>query len=287
MKKIIVFLAAMFIATNVFAASITNPWDAGHYDHGTNTTTQTARFDDLFVFGASTLYGPVVLEGATLDAFQTVLTATDPTADRAIVLPNASGTVALTPFNAYEFEGTTADDFETTMSVVDPTADRAIVLPDYSGGVPIVVQQGYTQFAHGDATTVDVTGAALTLADGWFTEGKAFKIKAGGTVTGANGAVTVALFLEDAAVSTLTTAAGSEGDWTAEFVVVATGAATQKIVGNLLAGGGADVVADYSADTTDITTAETIPMKLQVGLADAGDEIACEYWTIEHWNLAD
>ena len=78
MKKIIVFLAAMFIATNVFAASITNPWDAGHYDHGTNTTTQTARFDDLFVFGASTLYGPVVLEGATLDAFQTVLTGNRP-----------------------------------------------------------------------------------------------------------------------------------------------------------------------------------------------------------------
>jgi hypothetical protein len=38
----------------------------------------------------------VVFEGATVDDFETTLTATDPTADRTITLPDAAGTVALT-----------------------------------------------------------------------------------------------------------------------------------------------------------------------------------------------
>ena len=43
------------------------------------------------VFGAS-----IEFEGATSDSYQTTLAVTDPTADRTITLPNASGTVALT-----------------------------------------------------------------------------------------------------------------------------------------------------------------------------------------------
>ena len=38
----------------------------------------------------------VVFEGATADAFETTLTVTDPTADRTLTLPDATGTVALT-----------------------------------------------------------------------------------------------------------------------------------------------------------------------------------------------
>ncbi len=45
---------------------------------------------------SSTVGATVVFEGATDDAFETTLAATDPTADRTITLPNASGTVAFT-----------------------------------------------------------------------------------------------------------------------------------------------------------------------------------------------
>jgi len=38
----------------------------------------------------------LTFEGATADAFETTLTVVDPTADRTITLPNATGTVALT-----------------------------------------------------------------------------------------------------------------------------------------------------------------------------------------------
>ncbi len=342
-----VILTAFFVSVGIcYADPVVNPWTNGNYKADTKVTAQTARIDSLYLFSGGTVYGanPFVFEGATFDNYQTTLSITDPTADRTIALPNASGTVALTPFNAYEFEGTTVDDFETTVTATDPTADRTITLPDasgavvlstlatnapdaansvtgasnalvfegatanafetsitptdpttdntltlpdYTGAVPIIVQQGYTQFSHSEATTVDVTGAVLTLADGWFTEGKTFRVRAGGTVTGANDAITVALYLEDGAVCSLTTGSAAAGDWTAEFTIIATGAETQRIIGTLVAGGGTDPVSDYAADTTDTASAGTIPLKLQVGLASADDVITCEYWSIEHWSLAD
>jgi hypothetical protein len=43
----------------------------------------------------------IEFEGTTEDAFETVLTAGDPTADRTITLPDATGTVALVGQQAY------------------------------------------------------------------------------------------------------------------------------------------------------------------------------------------
>ena len=40
--------------------------------------------------------GSIVFEGSTADAYETTLTVADPTADRTLTLPNASGTIALT-----------------------------------------------------------------------------------------------------------------------------------------------------------------------------------------------
>jgi hypothetical protein len=40
--------------------------------------------------------GSLVFEGSTNDGNETTLTVADPTADRTITLPNATGTVALT-----------------------------------------------------------------------------------------------------------------------------------------------------------------------------------------------
>ena len=69
-----------------------------------NPSTQTLTVKNLTVSGTQTsnnveiieTSNGVVFEGATADAFETTLTAADPTADRDIVLPNKSGTVALT-----------------------------------------------------------------------------------------------------------------------------------------------------------------------------------------------
>ena len=99
-----------------------------------------------------------IFEGSSSDSFETTLTATDPTADRTITLPNLTGTVSL--ITATEtltnktltsptlnsptinsptivFEGATADSFETTIAVADPTADRTLTLPDKSGTIAV------------------------------------------------------------------------------------------------------------------------------------------------------
>ncbi len=108
------------------------------------------KFPDGLDLGTSnqTLGSSLVFEGATNDASETTLSVTDPTADRTIMLPNASGAVILSTAgvadtasavwgasNGLVFEGATADAFETSLTVTDPTADRTVTLPDASGTV--------------------------------------------------------------------------------------------------------------------------------------------------------
>jgi hypothetical protein len=126
----------------------TNHWADVDYFIDANSTTNPS-------FGSS-----IVFEGSTANDYETTLAITDPTADRTITFPNATGTVVLadgsgnvtvsgdltvsgttttinsTTINATTgivFEGATANDFETTLVVTDPTADRTITLPDSSG----------------------------------------------------------------------------------------------------------------------------------------------------------
>ena len=89
--------------------------------------------------------------------YTTTVTATQPTADRTITFPNATGTVVLKDStdtltnktitsptisglylsdSSVVFEGT-ANDHETTLQVTDPTADRTITFPDATGTVAL------------------------------------------------------------------------------------------------------------------------------------------------------
>ena len=96
----------------------------------------------------------IIYEGATNDGFETTLTVADPTADRTITLPNATGTVVLADATqtlsnktlaspvftgqvtgleigfsqSIVFEGTTADAFELTLSAGEPTSDVTVTL---------------------------------------------------------------------------------------------------------------------------------------------------------------
>jgi len=75
-------------------------------------TTDIATFvsGGVDIVGNVALTGSVVFEGATADGFETSLSVTDPTADRTITLPDASGTVALTDstMTSSTFIGTTS-----------------------------------------------------------------------------------------------------------------------------------------------------------------------------------
>ena len=80
-----VLTAASGEATGVKWAAA--PADATKMPLAGGTFTGAVTFD-----GAS----PIILEGATANDYETTITVTDPTADRTLTLPDATGTVALT-----------------------------------------------------------------------------------------------------------------------------------------------------------------------------------------------
>lgn len=92
----------------------------------------------------------LIFEGATANTNETVLTATDPTADRTITIPDNTGAIMLSSLltNGPEiadsvtggtsqlvFEGSAADASETVITVTNPTGDRTVTLADASGTV--------------------------------------------------------------------------------------------------------------------------------------------------------
>lgn len=95
----------------------------------------------LTVLGTLDGASPLVLEGATANDHETTIAVTDPTADRTITLPDASGVPILSAAvptaatsisgaaNAIIFEGATDDAHEVTLDVADPTADVTYRLP--------------------------------------------------------------------------------------------------------------------------------------------------------------
>jgi hypothetical protein len=135
----------------------------------------------------------IVFEGTTADAYETTLTAGDPTADRTITLPNSTGTVALTSdltsyitasstdtltnktltspvitgavFNdgSVVFEGATADAYETTLAITDPTADRTITFPDSTGTVALTSDITVTDSSSNTFTNKSISASTNTL----------------------------------------------------------------------------------------------------------------------------
>lgn len=60
------------------------------------TLAQTSIDSDYINSRVSTISGNLVFEGSTADSHETTLIITDPTADRSVTIPNASGTVITT-----------------------------------------------------------------------------------------------------------------------------------------------------------------------------------------------
>jgi hypothetical protein len=102
--------------------------------------------------GNALILGPgFIIEGVTDNTNETTVVFTDPTADRTITFPDATGTVVLADSTntltnktltsptvsglslsdaSIVFEGAVADSYETTLVVGEPTADRTVTLPD-------------------------------------------------------------------------------------------------------------------------------------------------------------
>jgi len=92
----------------------------------TDTQTLTNKtITSPVVSGLTLSDGSIVLEGATADAFETTLTVTDPTADRTVTFPDATGTVALTNNKLSAFAATSSSELAGVIS--DETGTGALV----------------------------------------------------------------------------------------------------------------------------------------------------------------
>jgi|688.fasta_scaffold00443_49 hypothetical protein len=157
------------------------------------TVITTGNLSDITNIGVFT--STITMEGSSADDFELTLSAGNPTADRTITFPDATGTVALTTdiaagtvtetgtqtltnktltspvitgavFNdgSIVFEGATANEFETTLTVTDPTADRTITLPDAT--TTLVGRDTTDTLSNKTLTTPTINGGEITATGG-------------------------------------------------------------------------------------------------------------------------
>jgi len=206
----------------------------------TGTVITTGNLSDITNIGVFT--STITMEGSSADDFELTLSATDPTADRTITFPDATGTVALTTDIAagtvtetgtqtltnktltspvvsgltlsdsgIVIEGSSADAHETTLTVTNPTADRTITFPDETGTVQLrVTDVSDTEIGYLNGVTSAIQtqmDAKASLASPTFT----------GTVTLPSGTVTSTMILDgtiataDIADSAITSAKIADG----------------------------------------------------------------------------
>jgi hypothetical protein len=111
----------------------------------------------------------IVLEGATADAFETTLAVTDPTADRTVTFPDATGTVALTANKLDAFAATTSAELRSVIS--DETGTGGLVFADTPTLVTpnIGAATGTSLVLSGDltvnGTTTTINSTEITIDD--------------------------------------------------------------------------------------------------------------------------
>ena len=120
--------------------------------NGTTTTVDstTVQIQNAFVF-----------EGATADDFETTLTVVDPTADRTITLPNATGTVALT--NSFTHFHSSAQTVTSGEATTNASGTVDYTFSELSGAIHYVAFLNRTLMR---ASEYSVSGTTLTVTSG-------------------------------------------------------------------------------------------------------------------------
>ena len=128
-------------------------------------TTSSPSFNGLNLNAA----GTIIFEGTTDDGFETTLSAGDPTGDRTITLPDATGTVALTNNKLSAFAATSSSELAGVIS--DETGTGALVFANTPTLVTpnIGAATGTSLVLSGDltvnGTTTTVNSTSITIDD--------------------------------------------------------------------------------------------------------------------------
>lgn len=165
---------------------------------GSTLTTNSIDAANSFWGASNTL----VFEGATANAFETILTPVDPTADQTVSIPNFAvnwailGSTLTTntidaansvwgASNGLVFEGATADTYETTITLTDPTADHTVTVPDSDGTVSLAQASTTTALTADNQAVTPGSNTRLQLtSDNATATSRTFTLSATGAITG-------------------------------------------------------------------------------------------------------
>ena len=131
----------------------------------------------------------ITFEGATADAYETTLTVVDPTADRTITLPNATGTVVL-------------------KDTVDTLTNKTLTSPTISGS-PVITGLSSAGMSASSAAPKDYVDAVLVLQTAQATAAATSAASAATSATAAATSATSAAASATAAATSATSAAAS------------------------------------------------------------------------------
>ena len=155
--------------------------------------------------GAGAEFTSIVFEGATADAFETTLTVVDPTADRQIDLPDASGRVVL-------------------RDTTDTLTNKTLTSPTISG-TPVITGLSSAGMISSSATPKDYVDSILGSATAASTSAASAATSASSAATSASSAATSATSSANSATASATSATASATSATAS-ATSATAAAT-------------------------------------------------------------
>tara|TARA_R100001510_G_scaffold57796_1_gene67964 strand:- start:3323 stop:7123 length:3801 start_codon:yes stop_codon:yes gene_type:complete len=110
------------------------------------------------------------VEGSSADANETTVTFTNPTADRTITFPNATGTVALTS----DIPSTALDDIQTGDSAVTLATTSGSITIDAEGSNQDIIFMGTDGSSHITALTIDMSAAGTLIANSGIQSGSYF-----------------------------------------------------------------------------------------------------------------
>ncbi len=184
---------------------------------------------------------PIVLEGATDDAYEVTLAVTDPESDTTLTFPDS---------------------------------------PITGGVFPVVLGIGTTQTSQAGAGTADVTGSSIAIPANHAAAGQVYEWWVSGTKTGANAAMIVHLYALDGTILSLTASDAAAVDWVAHITMYVTGGATEEVHGELHCNGKVSVVDVDVTPAKDLATAGGT-VKLQIQSQNAGDTVTAEQVSVK------
>lgn len=206
------------------------------------------------ITGTPGLDTSIVFEGSTADAYETTLTVTDPTADRTITLPNATGTVVL--------RDTT--DTLTNKTLTSPTISGSPVITGLSSAGMVsssATPKDYVDNILGSSTSAAVSAASAavsaTAAATSATSAAASASAAATSATSASNSATAAATSATNAAASATAAATSATSAAASATAAATSATSAAASATTAANSVASIATYATNAATSATSAAT------------------------------